>query len=155
MKEYQRKPNTECLICKKKIYKRPKEILNNKNRVFCSMSCYGISCRKEKPCLVCGKPILSGENKKTCSRGCSNKHRTGIKYKINRPRDKVKDLRALKTRLLNAKGKTCEKCGYDVYQILEIHHKDRNRNNNELNNLELLCPNCHTTKHYLKRTIEK
>lgn len=152
MKEtYKRNPNTECLICKKKIYKRPQEILNNKNRVFCSMSCYGISCRKEKPCIICGKAILSGENKKTCSRSCSNKNRTGIRYKINSPRDKAKDIRTLKIKLLKNKGKICERCGYDIYEILEIHHKDKNRKNNELSNLELLCPNCHTKEHYLKK----
>jgi 5-methylcytosine-specific restriction endonuclease McrA len=26
---------------------------------------------------------------------------------------------------------------------LELHHKDGNRNHNELDNYELLCPNCH------------
>ena len=27
---------------------------------------------------------------------------------------------------------------------LELHHKDGNRYNNDLENLEILCPNCHS-----------
>jgi predicted HNH restriction endonuclease len=27
---------------------------------------------------------------------------------------------------------------------LEIHHKDGNNSNNELSNLEIICPNCHS-----------
>ena len=41
----------------------------------------------------------------------------------------------------------CECCGLitwlDQPIPLELHHKDGNRNNNSLDNYELLCPNCH------------
>ena len=151
-KRHRRNPNTSCVICRKLIYKRPVEIKRNKGRVFCSMACYGISCRKEKPCVICGKPILASANKKTCSRSCANKHRVGIKYLQNRPRDKVKSQRSLKIRLLNSRGKVCERCGYDKYEILQVHHKDRDRNNSDLENLQLLCPNCHFEEHYLEKS---
>jgi len=121
----------------------------NDGNVFCSQACYGVSCRKENPCLVCGKPILSGLNKKTCSRACSNIHRAGIKYKIGRPKDKVKTQILLKTRLAKERGRICEKCGYDKFEILQVHHVDRNRGNNDLKNLELICPNCHYEEHLL------
>lgn len=55
----------------------------------------------------------------------------------------------LKNKLLEEQIKlsSCEKCQNTVWngQIipLELHHKDGNRFNNELNNLMLLCPNCH------------
>lgn len=150
--KHKRNPNTKCIICHRPIYKRPFEIQKNNGRVFCSIICYGISCRKEKPCIICGKSILSSANKKTCSRSCANKHREGIKYKINRPRDKVKSYQALKIRLLKIKGKVCERCGYKKYEILQIHHKDKNRLNNDINNLELICPNCHFEEHYLERS---
>lgn len=149
---YKRNPNTFCIICSKPIYKRPVEIERNKGRVFCSMSCYGISCRKEKPCLICGKAILAGENKKTCSRSCANKYRTGIKYKLNKPRSKVKYYKALKIRLLKMRGMVCERCGYNKFEILQVHHKDRNESNNSLDNLELICPNCHFERHYLEKS---
>lgn len=116
------------------------------------MACYGISCRKERPCVVCGKLILAGLKKKTCSRGCANKHRAGIKYKLNQPRSKVKSYRELKIRLLQKRGRVCEKCGYNKYEILQIHHKDKNQSNNDLDNLELVCPNCHFEEHFLEKS---
>ena len=46
-----------------------------------------------------------------------------------------------KGHLLETIGK-CERCGYNAYQeILELHHIDRDRKNNERDNLLLLCPN--------------
>lgn len=149
---YQRKSNTACVICQKPIYRRPLEINRNGGRVFCSIACYGISCRKETPCLVCEKPILAKFNKKTCSRSCANIHRAGIRYKMNQPRDKVTTLRALKLRLMKIRGKSCERCGYIRSEIIQVHHKDRNNQNNELYNLELVCPNCHYEEHYLEKS---
>ena len=38
----------------------------------------------------------------------------------------------------------CAKCGYNEDErILEVHHIDENRNNNDITNLIILCPNCH------------
>lgn len=42
----------------------------------------------------------------------------------------------------------CQRCGYDTHpEILGVHHKDRNRKNNHSDNLEVLCPNCHSIEH--------
>ena len=150
---HKRHPNTKCTICGKDIYKRPSEIQKNKGRVFCSVICYGLSCRKEKPCIICGNSILAGANKKTCSRACSNKHRAGIKYKSNQSRSKVKSYMTLRIRLLKERGSTCERCGYNKYEILEVHHEDRNRQNNDLSTLELICPNCHAQEHFLSKYL--
>jgi len=152
MPEYKRKPNTNCVICKKPVYKRPIEIKRNNGKLYCSMACYGISCRKEKPCVICGRLILAGLNRKTCSRSCANKHRTGIRYKMNRPKDKVKHYKALKTRLLKIRGNVCERCGYNIFEILQVHHKNRDKSNNNFENLELVCPNCHFEEHYLEKS---
>lgn len=42
----------------------------------------------------------------------------------------------------------CEICGVSIWQgvklPLEIHHKDGNHFNNNLDNLQILCPNCHS-----------
>ena len=148
--QYKRQPNIKCLICAKLIYRRPGEIKNNRGRVFCGQACYGVGCRKETPCVICGTPILASANKKTCSRGCANKHRAGIKYNVGRPKDKVKNQQSLKLSLLKTRGKKCERCGYQQYKILNVHHKDRDRNNNGLENLELICPNCYAEEHYLQ-----
>lgn len=148
-----RNPNVTCYICQTPVYRRPGVLKLSNNKAYCSQVCYGKSCRQEVPCLVCKTPILSGANKKTCSRACANKNRTGIKYKqgSRRPlKDKVTASRLLKKRIIDQRGAYCERCRYDVCQILQIHHRDRNRDNNELENLELLCPNCHASEHYLK-----
>ncbi len=150
--EYKRNPNTKCVICKTLIYRRPSQIEKSKGGVFCSVKCYGKSTRKEIPCSVCGKLILSGLNKKTCSRSCANIHRAGISYKNNSPKSIVKSQQSIKIRLLEKIGRKCERCNYDKYQILEIHHKDRNRANNNLENLLLLCPNCHAEEHLLEKS---
>ena len=148
--KYKRNPNTNCGVCNKPIYRRPVEIKNG--QVFCSLNCYGISQRIETPCIVCGKPILSGLNKKTCSRNCANINRAGIKYKIGSPKDKVKSQQALKLRLLKDRGMICERCSYNKHEILQVHHKDRNRDNNSIDNLELICPNCHYEEHFLEKS---
>ena len=53
----------------------------------------------------------------------------------------------LKKHLINLMGHRCELCSNDVWMdkpiALEIHHKDGDRTNNNLDNLMLLCPNCH------------
>ena len=152
MEQYPRNPNVSCVVCSALVYRKPCQIKRNKGRVFCSMACYGIHTRKEKPCTICGKMILAGLNKKTCSRSCANVQRAGIKYKIGSPKDKVKSLQALKLRLLEARGTKCERCEYSKYEILQVHHKDRNKDNNMLENLALICPNCHYEEHFLKKS---
>ena len=150
--KYIRKSNTFCWICKKSIYKRPSQIEASGEKLFCSLACNGIFCRKNKACLICQKLIPAGLNKKTCSRSCSNKHREGIKYKIGSPRDKAILFRVLKLKLLEKRGKICARCTYNKYEILQIHHKDRDRKNNSLGNLELICPNCHYEEHFFKKS---
>jgi len=42
-------------------------------------------------------------------------------------------------------GGKCEVCG--ARDNLVVHHKDNNRHNNSLSNLQLLCPSCHVRIH--------
>lgn len=43
----------------------------------------------------------------------------------------------------------CEKCGIDLALVEpEIHHIDRNRENNNIRNLLILCPNSHSRLHW-------
>jgi hypothetical protein len=41
--------------------------------------------------------------------------------------------------------KECNRCGSDKF--LCVHHKDGNRHNNEISNLERLCKRCHQISH--------
>lgn len=43
----------------------------------------------------------------------------------------------------------CAKCSYsERMEILVVHHKDQDRKNNDMSNIEVLCPNCHALEHY-------
>lgn len=102
-----------------------------------------------KLCPVCNKEFsyIFRVNKEptTCSRGCAN---TYFRSGENNPnwnggtstyRSKV-DLTK------------CVSCGYsEIPQILEVHHIDRNRKNNNLSNLLVLCPTCHCREHYFAK----
>jgi hypothetical protein len=52
-----------------------------------------------------------------------------------------------KKHLITERSHRCELCGLTDWREspipLEVHHKDGNRTNNEYDNLQLLCPNCH------------
>jgi 5-methylcytosine-specific restriction endonuclease McrA len=47
------------------------------------------------------------------------------------------------------KEKVCSECGFIPKHScqLDIHHKDGNHRNNDPNNLETLCANCHRLRH--------
>lgn len=60
--------------------------------------------------------------------------------------------RPVRTLVLVRANNQCECCGYNkVVGILQIHHIDRNRENNAMDNLKLLCPNCHEEDHFMAR----
>jgi len=65
----------------------------------------------------------------------------------------------VKKRLLNhnLKKNECEKCGIKSLKgwnnkdiIIELHHIDGDRKNNNFSNLQMLCPNCHSQTHNYK-----
>jgi len=62
----------------------------------------------------------------------------------------------VRLRVLIARGYTCERCGDQdlVAQaqqapatLLQVHHHDRDKRNNDPGNLEVLCRRCHCTEH--------
>lgn len=60
--------------------------------------------------------------------------------------------------VINLRGRKCEQCGTTEWLgnpiNLEIHHIDGNHNNNELENIQLLCPNCHSyTENYRGKNV--
>ena len=61
--------------------------------------------------------------------------------------------------LIALRGRACEHCGITMWLEqpinLEVHHKDGDRTNNSLENLELLCPNCHSYTYTFAKPKDK
>lgn len=104
---------------------------------------------------------------------CWNPNQSGKGIKKSSPKNKIKtqdiiegkypDFQTfkLKNRLLQEgyKEHKCECCGLTIWNNLpiplELHHKDGNRCNHLLSNLQLLCPNCHAqTETYRAKNIK-
>lgn len=72
--------------------------------------------------------------------------------------DKKKPSANIKERLINndLKEYKCERCGIDEWcggrLVIELHHINGDPTDNRIDNLQLLCPNCHSQTHnYCKK----
>jgi hypothetical protein len=157
-----------CLNCSSVFYTEQKYIDRGHGK-YCSRSCaakHTNSLRPEKPhnckCHVCLITFYRNDSKKKvsksgihfCSRLCKEKAQTldyGLKeiqpshYGSITKTDDSKHYRKVAFKVYE---KVCNRCGYsDHPEILQVHHIDRNRMNDSISNLEVLCPNCHELEH--------
>jgi hypothetical protein len=150
--------------------------VNTKNPKFCSKSCSASWNNKKVPkkkkkslkiaeCLNCSKVFeySSYYNKgKYCSNSCQVKfQRSQIieKWKQN-PKSSIragyKISSVIKNYLIEKAESCCSLCGWsEINQYtgnvpLEIHHIDGDCSNNAEENLQVLCPNCHSLSHNYK-----
>lgn len=159
-----KKETVKCLNCGKE-FEVPIGWKGHTNK-FCSQSCaasYNNRKRGNKPlikhlvCEYCGKDLYNKQDgTRFCSRECQNKkeqeeyiarwkngEETGIKgkYEIST---------RIRQYLLEKHNCKCEKCGWGeenpvTHKVpLQIHHIDGDCLNNKEENLQLLCPNCHS-----------
>jgi 5-methylcytosine-specific restriction endonuclease McrA len=47
----------------------------------------------------------------------------------------------------------CNRCKNKDKRVLIVHHKDRNKKNNNLANLEIICANCHMIEHLKDKKV--
>jgi hypothetical protein len=113
---------------------------------YCSRDCFHEAMRGRGrttyTCHHCDKQFMGSKahNRKYCSRKCTQKAHHSV---WNPAFTTVRKALAARGAILK-----CEGCSYDTEpSILGIHHKDGNRKNNELSNLAVLCPNCHSLQH--------
>lgn len=101
----------------------------------------------EMTCVVCGKGKTQSTNPKTsvfkyCSTVCQQ-----IKQMLEAVQAGKASARTLKRYLIYTEGRNCNKCKTKEWNglpiPLELEHIDGNSLNNDLDNLKLLCPNCH------------
>lgn len=148
---------TTCFNCKIDFFKSKKEFNRNQSkdkRHFCSRECYikMNTTGKLVACRECNKNVWKKQSEIQnsthifCSRSCSitfnNRKRKGEKHPLWA--GGINEYRNLAFE--NFKP-VCNVCGYSTKDVLQVHHIDKNRKNNSLNNLIILCPNHHSEVH--------
>lgn len=152
-----------CLHCEKE-FNAPVREVNRGNGKFCSRACSGAynGLHRPKPennleCSWCHIPIYRTEFQKTlsksqlffCSRACKDRAQALDGLKALHPPHFGSGISSYREIAFRIKDKVCERCGYDQHEAaIIVHHKDRNRNNNDISNLEVLCCNCHAIEHW-------
>jgi len=120
---------------------------DNRHKKFCNSSCsvtYNNLQRGKKiaHCIHCNL-LLNGRLGKYCSTKCQVDYRYKLKLDSG-----IHSNGVVKRWLTETYGYKCMCCGITEWNnkkiVLELEHKDGNSENNDLVNLELLCPNCHS-----------
>ena len=154
---------TNCGYCGKEIVRETRDRKTKSGKHYCDVSCSNsdlLRNRVKLSCSYCGKEIEKAPSKIRasrsghlfCDRNC--KDLASRLYQNNTVWDMLPEhYGTSKTRYrdyaLREYGSKCQKCGYDKNPAaLTVHHKDRNRSNNSMDNLEVLCANCHAIEHY-------
>ena len=151
-------PNVLCTICDKEFHTKPRYIKKGWGK-YCSNKCQFESQKSGEyfKCSECGKKIYrtlsaikkSKNNVFFCSKKCTcswmNKNRKRGENSNNWISGRASYREIMKR---SEKQKICTKCKIKDERILVVHHKDRNRENNHIDNLEWMCRNCHYLEHY-------
>lgn len=123
---------------------------------YCSSACANVSySRRTKVCLPCtngcGRLVASSQ-KKYCSLACQQDYQFKIRcLELEAGRYKPSGSNRLIRRYLVLKfGEQCSQCNWNKRHArtgrvpVEVEHIDGDWQNNQLSNLTLLCPNCHS-----------
>lgn len=109
----------------------------------------GVNKGKIVKCAYCGKEIYRNVSQLEksisgyyyCSTTCGNLHKNQLREEAGEWSNSISSYRI---RAMKKYPHKCAVCGYDEEErILQVHHKDGNRKNNNIENLVILCPNCH------------
>lgn len=150
-------PNSKsnCAYCGVEILVRYKRYNDSENKIFyCSKEHQYLAKRKHKKCESCGKE-LQGKQRKYCSCKCSNKQKKDYiqDWLLGKERGAMRNgqlKQGIRDYLLEKAEYKCSRCGWGIPNpilgkpILTISHIDGNPSNHSLDNLEVLCYNCHT-----------
>jgi hypothetical protein len=150
-------PQVKCLSCKNMFYAKPSWIKNGYGK-YCSVKCRSNSQRNGKRfrCHTCSKEVYrslksqktSKSGKYFCSKSCQTHWRNSeVNTGINHPNWTTGQSSYRERLKKSEREQTCSRCETDDTRVLSVHHKDRNRDNNDLNNLIFLCHNCHFLVH--------
>ena len=124
------------------------------NPKFCSSRCAVIFNNRNRPkitsiCIQCGKISIGWKaSHKYCSKKCESIYRWSGKETEEKMKLGLLSPGASK-RYMHTKYKNCSICNIGLEWngkplVLQVDHIDGNSDNNRLENLRLICPNCHT-----------
>lgn len=149
----------KCKTCNKEFTRRLKPPRGTKKKEHCSVACRSKNQERRVwiKCPVCNKKV---ERKKSAAR--STKH--GILFCGRECKEFAQSLEGDCKKIqpshygaangIYSYREKCKKqfvkgcrCGEKKIYKLVVHHKDGNRENNEMSNLEVVCCNCHTVRH--------
>ncbi len=112
-------PNVKCELCGKEFYLNPSEQAGSKSGLFfCSRA------HKDQAQKVGGIQAIQPSH-----------------YGTGDPENTYRRI------AFAVKPKVCERCGFNQEAAIVVHHRDRDRQNNDIANLEILCANCHAIEH--------
>lgn len=154
------KPKKYCANCEK-------EITSKDGKKFCSKSCSASFNNRHRPqsqpkpqekdknlppakkqCLSCGKENVGYA--KYCNNQCQADYRRKKIFQKIEEGDTSLNTRQYKAYLINLYGEKCMECGWCETNPasgkipIDLEHIDGDSTNNSLDNLKLLCPNCHS-----------
>jgi len=147
----------KCKICSQEFQTRPSHVKMGWGK-FCSNKCHYLSMKTGKfvECDECKIKIYknntklgrSKSGKYFCGKSCQTKWRNKF-FSGNKHLNWINGENTYRNLLLRADIKQiCSRCKKDDTRILAVHHIDRNRKNNTIENLVWLCHNCHYLVHH-------
>ena len=149
-------PDVNCQICRKVFYVKPSHQKLGFGK-YCSIECRSESQKRGSKvnCYICSKEVWKSpkelERSKSglyfCSKLCQTKWRNSFFSGENHSNWNCGKTIYRKMLIDSGKEMRCRVCEIDDKRVLTAHHKDLNRNNNQLDNLEWLCLNCHHIEH--------
>lgn len=141
IKDYENSPKL-CKCCNEPL------LYKQRLNTFCSSSCSAIITnskrKKDKKLNICQGCGCQTVNFKYCNNKCQG--RSTYERSLAYIEDWT-DTKKLRIYLIRTRGHSCECCKNDTWNCvpipLEMDHIDGDSTNNKLNNLRMLCPNCH------------
>lgn len=108
---------------------------------------------EKRPCEICGKKIdVRGMQGHLLWHQKGEKVRPENNPLLNIEKKREGFTQKEREEIIKREGNRCQKCGILCEEFPpEIHHKDRNRFNNSLDNGILFCPNHHKAVHRYER----
>ena len=153
-----------CSVCGEEYeisLKRYNQKLKDNTAFYCSDLCRSHKGSILCHCATCGIEVWRSksqfEKSKTgniyCSKSCANSNNNHL-FKTGENHPNYNGV-GYRQRAFDVYEHKCVVCGYDEEErILEVHHIDEDRSNNDVSNLCILCPNCHRKVTYYYKLLE-